>query len=90
MKVQMVNLTTSADVNNSIDELIKNHNNYMKIQENSGPSYDLIPKNENEQNSNSYVAGLLIVSNIDDLGMPEYYVPGYQYPLKKSYFGVDE
>ena len=45
---------------------------------------------ENEQNSNSYTAGLLIASNIDDLGKPEYNVPGYQYPLKKSYFGVDE
>lgn len=90
IKVQMKNLTTSADVNNRINELIKNHQNYLDIQEKSGPSYDLYPKNGDEQNSNSYAAGLLIASNIDDLGKPEYNVPGYQYPLKKSYFGVGE
>ncbi len=90
IKVQMINLTTAPMVNNQIDELIQHHQHFYSLLDDFRPSYDLYPENENEQNSNSYTAGLLIASNIDDLGKPEYNVPGYQYPLKKSYFGVDE
>ncbi len=86
----MTNLTTSPMVNNQIDELIEHHHYFYTLSDDSRPSYDLYPENENEQNSNSYAAGLLIVSNIDDLGGPEYYVPGYEYPLSNSYFGVGE
>ena len=46
--------------------------------------------NENQQNSNSYAVGLLNVAGIDDLGMPSYIVPGYEYPLDCSYFGVEK
>lgn len=88
IKVQMVNLTTSSTVNTHIAHLIENHDYFKKLSDELRPSYDLFPKNEDEQNSNSYAVGLLIASGIDDLGTPEYNVPGYEYPLKSTYFGI--
>lgn len=89
IKVQMVNLTDSHSVNEQIDRLLTCHQYFNDLVEELRPSYDLFPQNENEQNSNSYAVGLLIASGIDDLGMPEYSVPGYKFPLASSYFGVD-
>ena len=89
IKVQMVNLTDSRSVNEQIDRLLTCHQYFNDLVEELRPSYDLFPQNENEQNSNSYAVGLLIASGIDDLGMPEYNVPGYKFPLASSYFGVD-
>ena len=86
IKVQMINLTTSPEVNTHIDQLIE-HLQYLKdLSKGSRPSYDLFPKDEDKQNSNSYAAGLLIVAGINDLGEPKYNVPGYKYPVPKKYF----
>ncbi|MCR4686655.1 MAG: hypothetical protein K5659_03735 [Lachnospiraceae bacterium] len=46
--------------------------------------------NEEKRNSNSYAVGLLNASQIDDLGIPSYSVPGYEYTVEKEYFGVEE
>lgn len=90
IKVHMINLTTSPEVNLFIDDLLKYHEYFYELEKDSKPSYDLFPENENEQNSNSYAVGLLRVSHIDDLGTPPYEVPGYEYPLAKKYFGVGD
>jgi hypothetical protein len=83
-KVQMINLTTSAEINSFIPKLLECQAYFIA---NSNPDYILIPKEENEHNSNSYAAGLLNCSGIDDLGGPDYNVPGYKYPVPNHLFG---
>lgn len=89
IKVQMVNLTISNIVNDSIPKLLACHEYFNSLEEEMRPSYDLFPMFDSQQNSNSYAVGLLNASGIDDLGMPEYNVPGYFFPLASSYFGID-
>jgi len=89
IKVQMVDLTTSSEVNEKIGNLLSCHQYFLDLKDESLPSYDLFPKDESEQNSNSYAHGLLLAAGIDDLGIPKYKVPGYQFPLSSKYFGVE-
>ena len=89
IKVQMVNLTISNIVNDSIPKLLACHEYFNSLEEEMRPSYDLFPMFDSQQNSNSYAVGLLNASGIDDLRMPEYNVPGYFFPLASSYFGID-
>lgn len=89
IKVQMVDLTTSSEVNEKIGNLLSCHQYFLDLNDESLPSYDLFPKDESEQNSNSYAHGLLLAAGIDDLGIPKYNVPGYQFPVSGNYFGVE-
>lgn len=90
-KVEMINLTISSTVNECIPDLIKNHNYFVKLKFEERPTYHLFPGlTEEKRNSNSYTAGLLIASNINDLGGPHYNSPGYKIPLELNYFGWGE
>lgn len=90
-KVEMINLTISSTVNECIPDLIKNHNYFVKLKFEERPTYHLFPgPTEEKRNSNSYTAGLLIASNINDLGGPHYNSPGYKIPLELNYFGWGE
>ena len=86
-KSQMINLSTTRKVNEKITMLFQCQDFYLTLSE--MPAYTLKPKEDSEQNSNSYAHGLLLAAGIDDLGTPEYDVPGYQFPLESYNFGVE-
>ncbi|MCR4686652.1 MAG: VWA domain-containing protein [Lachnospiraceae bacterium] len=85
-KVQFIDLTVNISVNEQIDELLSCHKYYAD--NTPDIAYSWITS-ENKRNSNSYAVGLLKAAGIDDLGYPNYNVPGYEYPIEKVYFGIE-
>ena len=94
IKYQMINLTTSSDVNDNINKLIENQA-YFISNYNKKLQYEAFDTNEQYQNCNSYAAGLLAASNIDDLGhsvgyLQDWQIPKYSSPIDSKYFGVTQ
>ncbi|MDR0920017.1 MAG: hypothetical protein LBM93_12375, partial [Oscillospiraceae bacterium] len=88
IKVQMINLTTSSEINSLIPNLFQGQN-YFNAHTNY--DYELLHHafkrgKTSGYNSNSYAVSLLKYSGIDDLGGPDYYVPGYQNVLPSNAF----